>query len=47
MIGEQIQTVVLLSQQTGRPLVDSIHLEQVIMLPEPARKNGDLSMHIL
>ena len=31
MIGEQIQTVVVLYPQTGRSLVDSIQLEQVIM----------------
>lgn len=31
MIGEQIQTVIMLYSQTGRALVDSIQLEQVIM----------------
>jgi signal transduction histidine kinase len=31
MIGEQIQTVVVLYSQTGRALADSIQLEQVIM----------------
>jgi signal transduction histidine kinase len=31
MIGEQIQTVVVLSPQTERAFVDSIQLEQVIM----------------
>jgi signal transduction histidine kinase len=31
MIGEQIQTVIVLYPQTGRALVDSIQLEQVIM----------------
>ena len=31
MTGEQIQTVIVLSPQTGRAFVDSIQLEQVIM----------------